>query len=819
MPELTAEQLLLLEQLTYLDGSGVPLRNNSPGITSPSSNNLTLGEILDSYDFSGLKDNEDYGTGTTGKDWRNLINAIRNDPQLRNLRIYNDHQLHSQSGQTIALVFYSDDAPKEAIVAFQGTADKNEWADNLEGANLTDTPEQQRALEFINNLSEEFDSFTVTGHSKGGNKAAYVALLSDKVKKAFSFDGQGFSPEFYAKYADKVKANADKITCYAMNSDFVHELLYEIPGATYLFVIGQNVESFEENHVLHKMLTLEDGSYSFQLVSSELPQVQKLRELANYVVTTAGQNGHLDKLIPVLSFIVVTCTDGALSSDEKTAQLIEYIKDPENQDELALLLAYLVRYLNDYHVSRDDIDEIAEYLGFNPENPFIDLLLEFAFVIKDQLSDKDDDYLSKFLLSLIPSWSSTLTNIWSRTEQYYREIPAYDRSSGVLHPVLSQSETFNYSAEHQNGVHDVISGIENAAFQSIDNWRSYAGEDWYGSLLVDLCYRNFHNFYTGLSEANVSCRAPIDEVFSAVSDLDAKKAAQISDLNTLVRQLCSSVECLAQGQAPSALPAFPCIAGVGMAGTTAAGPSSNGLSGAVWTIGGAAAIGSTIGGSYSADFLGYSADGKIYNNWNITDGEFGLGAEGEVEGHLASGEASGRFGLLNGSAGLSVGNAAVGGSIGATLFQNGSFRPSVNVGVEADASVLDGNASVSLGTDGNNIHADAEGSLLSANAHADAGVGYVTVKGADGEDKTAFGVSATAGAEAYVAEGSVSGGFSFFGIDIDVGLEGKAGGAGVEAGGSITTNGVSGKIGAGIGIGGGLSISIDWSDFKWPKLF
>lgn len=66
----------------------------------------------------------------------------------------------------------------------------------------------------------------------------------------------------------------------------------------------------------------------------------------------------------------------------------------------------------------------------------------------------------------------------------------------------------------------------------------------------------------------------------------------------------------------------------------------------------------------------------------------------------------------------------------------------------------------------------------------------------------------------YFSQGKVSGGFTIFGIKIDAGVTGKAGGAGVSAEGKVTTGGVSGKIGAGLGLGAGVEISIDWSNFS-----
>ena len=85
---------------------------------------------------------------------------------------------------------------------------------------LTDPEQQRRALSFINNL--EYDNITVVGYSKGGNKAKYVSLLSDKVTRCVSFDGQGFSRQFQEKYGPLIEENRWKITNYALDGDFVN---------------------------------------------------------------------------------------------------------------------------------------------------------------------------------------------------------------------------------------------------------------------------------------------------------------------------------------------------------------------------------------------------------------------------------------------------------------------------------------------------------------------------------------------------------------------------------------------------------------------
>lgn len=100
-----------------------------------------------------------------------------------------------------------------------------------------------------------------------------------------------------------------------------------------------------------------------------------------------------------------------------------------------------------------------------------------------------------------------------------------------------------------------------------------------------------------------------------------------------------------------------------------------------------------------------------------------------------------------------------------------------------------------------NIGGKAKGELLTAEAEAG-----VTV--------SKDGIGAKAGAEAYLAKGEIEGGFEFFGVEVNVKAEGGAGGASAKIGGEVSDDGVSAEIGAGIGIGAGLEVEIDWSELK-----
>ncbi len=245
-----------------------------------------------------------------------------------------------------------------------------------------------------------------------------------------------------------------------------------------------------------------------------------------------------------------------------------------------------------------------------------------------------------------------------------------------------------------------------------------------------------------------------------------------------------------------------------------------GLSGALIS-GGLSTTGSVLGvnaaGSLTGELLGGSIKTKRKAEWDLKKGEAGITGEISAEGHLAKGTASGNIGWFKGVVNATVGSVGATGKVGATLFKDGKISPAVVAKAEAKASAVKGDATVSFGNDDYNAHAKAEGSLATARAEAGIEAGKITYKDkTTGQSKTEYGIKASAGAEAYLAEGKVSGGFTICGIKIDAGLSGKAGGAGVKASGQITTGGVSGEIGAGLGLGAGIKISIDWTGFKWP---
>ena len=192
-------------------------------------------------------------------------------------------------------------------VVFKGTG-SGEWIDNGEG--LSGIPEentyityskngssvhsktvkkdyatdqQVEALNWFRKIVAENEwsfrtSITVSGHSKGGNKAQFVAINSDLVDDCYSFDGQGFSPEaliaLKKQYGAKYEERRQRIRSFCANNDYVNVLgKYLVPE--------NHIYYFDSRHDFHYLEAIlnENGSFRVQKEQGNLSQyVQKLSD-------------------------------------------------------------------------------------------------------------------------------------------------------------------------------------------------------------------------------------------------------------------------------------------------------------------------------------------------------------------------------------------------------------------------------------------------------------------------------------------------------------------------------------------------------------
>lgn len=233
MAELTEKEMLLLSNLMYCpDG-------------------ITVGDTVEEI-VTGLEKAIDNGRTPNldgafdGESFKEMINYIKGDPKLMSLTVTNATPRYSD----VRAACFVDDEGK-ATVAFEGTGGTQiAWSDDVKGENISDTACQSQAALFVKEMSSKYGPVDVTGHSKGGNMAMYSAVVCSGVANCISFDGQGFSEEFYAKYGDEVSANSGRIKNICAYNDFVNILMPSPGEKVYL----QNpVNKFTERHYSSKL--------------------------------------------------------------------------------------------------------------------------------------------------------------------------------------------------------------------------------------------------------------------------------------------------------------------------------------------------------------------------------------------------------------------------------------------------------------------------------------------------------------------------------------------------------------------------------------
>lgn len=293
---ITDEELLMIEHLTYLiedvaKASGIDEFKINKGDS--------IYSILAEFDSNAIaaleaKGDEPLAAEVSGKEWAQIITYLKNDIRINNLVL--TETMETSGGTPLALCFTNgSENTKEAVVAFKGTTGGAEWKDNVEGAILRDTPDQIAALKFVQGL--EYTDITLTGHSKGGNKVNYITILCDKVSRCVGFDPQGFSKLFLEdpEYSKRIEERAHLIKNYSLSTDFVHILLYEIPGAEQIFCKGFGVDSTGQHHSPNSFLYTDDygklvlngNYYPIFIEEDESESVALLRGCVQYLLDRA----------------------------------------------------------------------------------------------------------------------------------------------------------------------------------------------------------------------------------------------------------------------------------------------------------------------------------------------------------------------------------------------------------------------------------------------------------------------------------------------------------------------------------------------------
>lgn len=380
---LSVLQLLYINNLLY---------SKSPSIYGDGGESFlgcTLGEFVRAIDPVRNR----CGTADE-REWARMVVEIGRDAHLCGVRVVNAYR-DADTGDAGCL--FADPKTGEAIVAFRGTG-KGEWKDNFiagahmdGGADATISPQQQKALEYFASLDlSPYNSVTLTGHSKGGNKAKICALLGGRADRCISFDGQGFSDEFLYEHAAEVAANQFKIQNHNLAGDFVNILLNDV-GET-IYYEGQRVGvNFWKNHDPSAFLT-DEGR---MVPGRQNREMQEMDMFLNAMLRSAGR----EEKIALLAF-TGEVTASLRGKDASRSRLIHVLCDPQNSEQFAFLLAYMLKY---EHVTSRLTDGVSAAFGRMGLSEFNDILTavdelarsEFSFGVFKNLFKLVDD---------IPNW-------------------------------------------------------------------------------------------------------------------------------------------------------------------------------------------------------------------------------------------------------------------------------------------------------------------------------------------------------------------------------------------------------------------------------
>ena len=374
MGQLSTEQVLLLNNLMYMN-------SREPFKDMANYQGKTLGELVNDIDTGKFKSNIDYTTFTNGDEWRNIIESVRNDDKLCSTRI----EASYDDGKGGMSILFNNTTDNEAVVVYRGTGSPSEWKDNFQGGSVTNQPDgvstaqQESALKWYQSQDlDGYDSVTVSGHSKGGNKAKYITIMDNSVDRCLSFDGQGFSDEFVNKYEGKIAENQYKIHNHNVDGDYVNILLNDVGDKTYYKGYNYGDGKFLENHCPNTYMKYDKDGNFVMVETSQNQDVQNLDKFLNSYLRSIPENERKDTMN-----LIGTMEEQALNGGSAN-DLLSIFTEGNNTDSAAKLLAYFIKYGQEKPEMAESIRNVLNEMGYGDSIKYVDL-------VENILNDKNFD--------------------------------------------------------------------------------------------------------------------------------------------------------------------------------------------------------------------------------------------------------------------------------------------------------------------------------------------------------------------------------------------------------------------------------------------
>ena len=323
MSEITNTQLLFLDNLIYLDLfelEGETLKDSIRNIIKK----------IDIY----VPDEENPPASMIKSQWVELLESFLNNKEneafLKDYTIqnYETNDTDENGLRACCFVKESNGNVEDVVAVFRGTSGGNEWKDDLMMANAVSSEIMDDAAIYIKNLPKEYgNNITVTGHSKGGNKAQYVTIVTDRIGRCVSFDGQGFSKEFLEFYSARIEERKSIITSISAEHDFVNSLLFPIAGDI-KYIKADFDKEFGLNHCPNKVFN-QNGE-----LNEEVEQPAFISRLISHLTKYSSATVSDSTLNAILEIISECVVVPMLDSNKYT--------EPEFNQDVILAIVYLI---------------------------------------------------------------------------------------------------------------------------------------------------------------------------------------------------------------------------------------------------------------------------------------------------------------------------------------------------------------------------------------------------------------------------------------------------------------------------------------------
>lgn len=534
---LSDEELAVLANLAYLNSADSgPITDsvyNKIWDGTYENSDYSLGQILDEVVtpemMNDLRSPANANTSdshlTTGAEWYNIINEVKTNPNLRDLKL-----VDIDSYQTNGSRAFTVTSGNKTYIVFMGTgssATGTEWPDNIGAISQSDTDAQIAALNYAKYINSRFGGdITVTGHSKGANKSMYATILAPFISRCVAFNGQGFSSDYLLRYASLLRDRSQLITSYSVDKDFVNPLLYNIAGTNH-YVKGHGIEwvtGYPRNHSASSMMNFLDGSLGF--VGSEQSRGAALINDFTLFLLDSVPDKYLDTVGSFLGDLIEAAFDGSGNKD-----IFAVIGgDPQG---FGTLLACLASYPRSAELLQSIIGDAAP--GFSVP------LLTIIALLQAQSPGLIDNFFSRKTGELL--LLAEIARLFGFDTEWIRQATlSFDEARASIGPGNGSLQSAlgldgkneivrDFTDAKKEELKAIINEINSEAWFDPTKWDIwYRAESWFGRLSIDNYQHNMNEYFRKTFDVNDTSAQDIDLIFTKARDADSKFSFEIKDV-------------------------------------------------------------------------------------------------------------------------------------------------------------------------------------------------------------------------------------------------------------------------------------------------